>query len=295
VTPSADTVTFLIDSGNFVCSAVKLLEDCETTDIYYVNDPLIYNGSGLTTGTTFLVQLNDFNSDQIQCVTYTQRLSKLSPTRIVKQIFEVYSGGCQECVVPVVDPCSAFTASISIEEIIPDPIVYPVGTSFIFTSCTTNSMVIQVAYPPTNIVTDDILKNTSGQCYTYIGNFVNYIPPAGFVIASTDMFTANTQTVYSDCIDCLAPAPILLPYIQWRGKAEYSLACPVCELTDFGGDYGWYTSSASTTLQTGVYVYEDSNLTIPLYVDYIKYSNKIYTVDSQGKITEYCTVNGNCT
>jgi hypothetical protein len=198
-------------------------------------------------------------------------------------------------VVPVVDPCSAFTASISFEEIIPTPIVYPSGTTFIFTSCTTNSMVVQTTYPPTNIVTDDILKNTSGQCYTYIGNFVNYIPPVGFIIANIDMFTATTQTAYIDCIDCLAPTPISLPYVQWRGKAEYSLACPVCELTDFGGDYGWYTSSASTTLQTGVYVYEDSNLTIPLYVDYIKYSNKIYTVDSQGKITEYCTVNGNCT
>ena len=294
--PSANTVTFILDSGYFVCSSVKELVDCETNDKYYVNDPLIYSGSGVTTGTTFLAQLNDFNSDQIQCVTYTNTLSNTSPNRIIKQIFELYSGGCSQCVVPIVDPCSAFTASISATEITPTPITYPSGTSFVFTSCTNNSMIIQTAYPPTNFTDLCVSQTPSGECYTYIGNFVNYIPPTGYLVSHQDVFTATTTaTTYTTCLECLLKPEVTLSYIQWRGKSEYSLSCPVCELTNYGVPYSWYTSSADTTIQTGVYVYEDTNLTIPLYVDYIEYDTKIYEVDNTGKITEFCNVNGNCT
>jgi hypothetical protein len=289
-------VTFVIDSGNFICSSVKELVDCETSEKYYILDPITYSGSGVTTGTTFLAILNDFNSDQIQCVTYTQNLLNTSPNRIIKDILTVYSGGCEECVVPLVDPCSAFTVSISATEVMPTPITYPSGTSFVFTSCTSNSMIVQTAYPPTNIFDLCVLQTSSGECYTYIGNFVNYVPPSGFVITNQDVFTATTTaTTYTTCLECLTPQPISLGYTQWRGKAEYSLACPVCELTNYGVPYSWYTSSATTSIETGVYVYEDSSLTIPLYVDYIEYNTKIYSVDSNGKLTEYCNVNGNCT
>ena len=56
----------------------------------------------------------------------------------------------------------------------------------------------------------------------------------------------------------------------------------------------FYSSSADTILQTGVYIYEDTTLVTPVITSYVKYSNKIYSVDLNGKITEFCTLNGNC-
>jgi hypothetical protein len=54
------------------------------------------------------------------------------------------------------------------------------------------------------------------------------------------------------------------------------------------------------TIQTGVYAYEDSSLTTPLSVTYIKVPInqsgivKIFEVDGNGKLTFRCTPNGNC-
>jgi hypothetical protein len=56
----------------------------------------------------------------------------------------------------------------------------------------------------------------------------------------------------------------------------------------------FYTSSGATSLNTGVYIYEDTTLTTPVITSYVKYSNKIYSVDTNGKITEFCILNGNC-
>jgi hypothetical protein len=164
-------------------------------------------------------------------------------------------------------------------------------------------MIIQSAYPPTNIVANDILKTISGQCYTYIGNYVNYLPQPGFITSNVNEFTATTATTYSTCLDCLKPEPTPTPLSkEWRASGEYSLACPVCELTDFGGTVYFFTDYNVTTIQTGVYIYEDSSLTIPVDYTYIKVPinqsgtapAQIFEVDNNGKLTFKCNPNGNC-
>jgi hypothetical protein len=155
-------------------------------------------------------------------------------------------------------------------------------------------MIIQVAYPPSNVVVDDILKTTGGTCYRYIGNFVGYAPPSGFIIANTNIFTSSAQTVYDSCVECNTPSITGTTYKTWEAKGEYSVACPVCQLTNFGAAITFYTSSANTIMQTGVYIYKDINLTKPVTIDYVQYGTKIYRVDTYGMVTEYCTLNGNC-
>jgi hypothetical protein len=123
---------------------------------------------------------------------------------------------------------------------------------------------------------------------------VGYIPPSGFIVANTNTFTATTQTVYDNCIECNTPVVTGTTYTIWDAKGEYSLSCPTCQLTNFGAAVTFYTSSADTIIQTGVYIYKDSNLTKPITIDYIQYGTKIYKVDDFGKLTEYCTLNGNC-
>jgi hypothetical protein len=176
------------------------------------------------------------------------------------------------------------------------------GTQFIFTSCTNNTMIIQNAYPPVNAVTNNILK-TSGSCYTYIGNYIGYTPPAGFISVVQDTFTATTATTYTTCLECLTPEPTPTPtYKLWKATGEFSLSCPVCELTNFGVSVNFYTDFNVITIEDGVYVYEDSSLTTPLSLTYIKVpvtqnNNailQIFEVDNNGRVTFRCTPNGNC-
>jgi hypothetical protein len=155
-------------------------------------------------------------------------------------------------------------------------------------------MILQSTYIPTNIVENDILKDVSGNCYTYVGSFVGYIPPSGFIVVNENNFTATTATTYVSCVSCLTPpTPTPLPYRTWNGTAEFTISCPVCELTDYGVPYTFYTSASSTSLTDGTLIYDNSGLTTPTLVTYIKYGNKIY-INDDGTITEYCNAGGNC-
>jgi hypothetical protein len=110
-----------------------------------------------------------------------------------------------------------------------------------------------------------------------------------------EMFTGTTATVYNNCLDCLAPPPTPSPLFTLRkGNIEFSLSCPVCELTNGGTPKNFYTSFSSTTIQTGVYIYEDSTLQTPILANYLRYQGIIYSVDSEGRLTELCNQNGNC-
>jgi hypothetical protein len=154
-------------------------------------------------------------------------------------------------------------------------------------------MILQYTYPGSTVDVGDTLKTTSGDCYTYIGNYIGYIPPAGFIWVIQETFTAQTPTTYKSCLACLTPTPTPTPTItSWEVRGEFSLNCPVCELTNGGTLQTIYADGQS--LATGIYVYEDINLTTPVFVTYIKYGTKIYEVDSNGQLTEFCNVNGNC-
>jgi len=155
-------------------------------------------------------------------------------------------------------------------------------------------MIIQTAYPPNNVSVGQLLKTTSGDCYTYVGNYINYVAPSGFVVANINEFTATTATTYTDCIDCLTVIPTTSSFKTWNGKGGFSLNCPVCQITDFGKGLTFYTSNLITTLTTGVYVFSDSGLTRPIVEDYIQYENYIYSVGKDGMLTQNCRVNGNC-
>jgi hypothetical protein len=156
-------------------------------------------------------------------------------------------------------------------------------------------MIIQNNYPPANIVSGNIVQDYSGNCYTYVGYYVNYTPPSGFLWTNANLFTGTTATTYTSCISCLTPAPTATPtYLQYTGRGEFGVSCPVCELTNGGTQITFYTEYSTQPLQTGDYIYEDSTLITPVIMSYIKYGGKIYSVDLDGQITEFCIVNGNC-
>jgi hypothetical protein len=156
-------------------------------------------------------------------------------------------------------------------------------------------MIIQNTYPPSNINVGDILKTSSGSCYSYIGYYSPYTPPAGFVWANVEIFTATTATTYTSCLSCLIPDPTPPPtYKQWNGFVEFSLSCPVCELTNGGTSKTFYTTFETNSLRTGAYIYEDINLQIPIIASYMRYSGLVFSVDDDGRITYLCNQNSNC-
>jgi hypothetical protein len=156
-------------------------------------------------------------------------------------------------------------------------------------------MIIQTLTPPTNLSQGSILKDLSGSCYTYVGNYISYTPPSGYIWSTINVFTGSTATTYNTCLSCITPEPTPgLSYKSWNAKGEFTVTCPTCELVNGGADMTFYTTSTVSSLQTGVYIYEDTTLLTPVITTYVKYSNKIYSVDSNGKITEFCTLNGNC-
>jgi hypothetical protein len=155
-------------------------------------------------------------------------------------------------------------------------------------------MIVQSTYQPSNVIEGDVIKDLSGNCYTYVGSFVGYVPPSGYIVVNDDVFTATTATTYTTCVSCLTPTPTPTPaYKEWVGMAEFTISCPVCELTDYGVPYTFYTSASVSSLTDGTEIYDNMNLTVPTLVTYIKYGNKIY-INNDGTITEHCTVNGNC-
>jgi hypothetical protein len=162
-------------------------------------------------------------------------------------------------------------------------------------------MIVQAAYPPTNIVAGDILKpitcTTTGytaNCYEYVGNYVNYVAPGGFITSTQDTFTATTATTYTNCLDCLTVITTPLTYTPWSGKGGYSINCPICQLTDFGKPIEFYTTNLVTSLSEGDCLFQDSGLTTILTVDYVQQGNFIYSVNDKGFITGSCRLNGNC-
>ena len=235
-------------------------------------------------------------SDQIKCVTYTKDLFSSTNSNL-ELIITAYTGDCNVCVTPTPTPTATPTPTPTATPTpTPTPTSYPMGTQFIFTSCTNNSMIVQTATPPLNLCETNVLKDDNGNCWVYVTNVVGYYPTTGFIATNQDVFTATTATTYVDCIECFTPEPTPTPVFKsWEVKGEYTISCPVCELTNFGSPITIYTEYGVETLTDGIYVYKDSSLTRKLTVDYIKYQDYIYEVnDKTGSLTQKCKVNGFC-
>jgi hypothetical protein len=285
-------VTFVVDSGYFDCPEVKVLEDCSSSNIYYVSNPLVVSGNPVSTGTTLLVVVNS----EYKCVTYTDSIFG-SPSDYLNLVITSYTSGCTSCIAPTPTPTPTPTATPTpTPTATPTPTpTYAPNTQFVFTSCTNNSMIIQYSYPPANITQGNVIKDISGNCFTYVDYYLNYTPPVGFVWSFIEMFTASTTTNYGNCIGCLTPAPTPTEAFRtWRGYGSFSLSCPICELTNGGTSYTFYTSPTVSSLATGVYIYQDSLLQTPLLVSYLRYLGIIYSVDSEGRLTQLCNQNSNC-
>jgi hypothetical protein len=195
------TVNYVIDSGSFVCFDVKELKDCDTGTLYYVTENIEYTGSTVTTGTTMQVYLNG----NLRCMTY-QRDVNGSATAYLGEVVEVYPSGCVSCALtPTPTPTQTLTPTPSIT-----PSATPLATvaptsNYVFSSCTQNKVIVQTV-PPGSMSTNKIVS-ISGDCYTYLGQFTNYIPPVGVQSINVNAQTTTPSTIYDNCTTCATPVP----------------------------------------------------------------------------------------
>jgi hypothetical protein len=86
------TVTYDILDTRFTCTTTKMLVNCDTGAIYYINGALEFDSELLPTGTTFSAIINGFGV----CVTYVEK-SVQSPNAYITAITAVFVDGCDTC------------------------------------------------------------------------------------------------------------------------------------------------------------------------------------------------------
>jgi len=155
-----ETVVFVIDSGYFECGDILKLQDCsDSNEYYFVNGPLSFNGSAITINDIFTADLNG----EEKCVKYISDTNG-SSTHFINNITQLHS----VCCVPSPTPTPSITPTIT-PSVTPTPspsIAARVGVSYVYTSCTDNSMVVQTLETPLVSSGETFIYGTG--CWTYV-------------------------------------------------------------------------------------------------------------------------------
>ena len=211
VTPSVQrnvatggTVNFVIDNGSFICNDIKELKDCETGLLYYVSEPIEYNNNIVSTGTTIQASLNSV----VKCLTYQRDINTGSATAYLGDVLSTGTT-CASCgITPTPTPTPTVTPTITpTMTVTPTPSAQP-NYSFVFSACNQDRLVIQTVRPGNLSQGDIVTISGTGNnlCYTYLGEFENYIPPGtGAFYVNANLITSTPSTIYETCEECLTP------------------------------------------------------------------------------------------
>ena len=285
---------WVINNAGFLCNDVKRIQDCITGNFYYTTEPLIFGMDLITSGTTFAGEVNGL----YRCLTYVDDADG-SATDTISNISAIYTGGCSTCITTPT-PTPSNTATVTPTPSV-TPTLTPTTTSsgelfFVYSSCTiSNTMIVQTIQAPG--ITEGQVLQYSGFCWTYVGNFVDYIPPAGFVVYNyTGNYLSGASGPFTSCAECILPTPTpTLTARAWNVTWAWSTSCFPCELTDGGISTTLYTVPSVSTLTDGVYVYTDAALTIPFSSGrYFRSGNLIFKTLTGGEINQHCVFGGSC-
>jgi len=192
-------ITFIIDSGYFECNEVAKLINCNGGQIYLVSTPLLYIGNQINKNKIIKALINGVQT----CVTYSEDISA-SSTDFISNIIEVYTA-CTDCVIlesPTPTPSVEITPTITNTPTQSSP---NINTSFVYSGCGTNQMVIQNTMVMN--VSEGQAFEYGNMCWSYIGQFNNpYIPPSGFIVNTYDynyFGTISLENIHVSCSRCL--------------------------------------------------------------------------------------------
>ena len=236
-------VSFVMLDETFSCVSVKVLVDCSSGVEYYVTNSLIYNGIAVITGMTMSALINGSNV----CVTYDRDDSNISSNSNVTEIYGLFAS-CEYCSPnPTVTPTTTATqtpTTTPTKTTTPTPTstigsTPPVTSSVTPTTTLTNTptptitktptptpsyvyvyqkcsgqtglatQVIQTVKSPITSVVGSTFKDSSGICWSYLGQFgSNYIATIGYtpITYTGNYFASSYPTVYTNCTTCVSTA-----------------------------------------------------------------------------------------
>jgi hypothetical protein len=214
--------------------SVKVLVDCASGVEYYVTDNLIFNGIPIVTGITMSAVINGNNL----CVTYDRDDSNISSNSNLTSITQLYST-CGNCLpdptptntstpttTPTTTPTNTPTPTTTSTPGA-SPSVTPTKTPtqtptyvYVYQTCSGGqpvipTQVIQTVQSPITSVVGNTFKDSSGNCWSYLGQFgSNYIATIGYtpLTYTGDYFASAFQTVYNNCQTCIS-TPICYQYL----------------------------------------------------------------------------------
>ena len=280
--------TFVMLDEMFSCVNVKVLVDCQTGELLYTNDSLMYSGIPVTTGITMSVII----SGVLRCMTYTGTTNLISSNCNIDDIINI-SASCGTCnqfpsptptTTPATTPTSTTTATVTPSVTNTQTPTKPIGTLtatptqtktpqptptsttqivYVYESCqplgnqalkTQIKQTIKVA--PTNMAVNKIFQDINGNCWKYLGSFAsNYISPPTFMLIS---YTGNyfgssytPLTLFDDCTTCQN-----LPGTSVEFFGPFSPSANSAQNACLGYNTGRPYYSPTATLAVGVIIYD---------------------------------------
>ena len=221
----AGSATFEILDEEFSCASTKVLIDCNTYEELYTNDPLIISNVPIVIGTTILLLINGV----YRCVIYDRNDENISSNSNVDSIIQIY-GLCGDCSVPTSPtptptitptpspttyqtptptPTTTLTPTLT-------PTTTPIGV-YVYQSCsliglnTKPNQIIQTIKSSIPTITENIFKDTNGDCWFYVGRYdSNYIAPITVISSSYqgDYFINSPILTYTTCEVCQTVTPV---------------------------------------------------------------------------------------
>jgi hypothetical protein len=201
----------------FTCPTSKVLKDCDSNLEFYVSDTLTFNGIPISIGTTF----GGYVNGDLFCLTYDRNDSNTQPNSVLNSIVQLYAN-CTDCRFTLTPTPSVTASNTPTPTITPSPTMTPTASPadfvYVFQTCALN----QSNYPqstimqtqPTNfaIMTGQTFQTVNGECWTYVGQFLNYYPAGQTILTyfTGNYFNLNKPTIYANCVDCLANPVVLI-------------------------------------------------------------------------------------
>jgi hypothetical protein len=201
----------------FTCPTSKVLKDCESNLEFYVSDTLTFSGIPISIGTSF----GGYVNGELFCLTYDRNDSNTQPNSVLNSIVQIYAN-CTDCRFTLTPTPSVTASNTPTPTITPSPTMTPTASPadfvYVFQTCALN----QSNYPqstimqtqPTNfaIMSGQTFQTVNGECWTYVGQFLNYYPAGQTILTyfTGNYFNLNKPTIYANCVDCLANPVVLI-------------------------------------------------------------------------------------
>jgi hypothetical protein len=281
----AGAVTYRFIDETFTCVTTKVLKDCQSDLEFYTNDSLVFSGTPLVVGTTFLGVLDGYDF----CLTYVRNDDNVSANSNVTQIKAMY-GNCVNCevaftptptVTPTITPSPTVTPTIT-----PTPSSTNVAWIYVFQTCTLNGFdypqttVLQTSFVEFAITNGGSFQDAEGNCWNYVGQYQSYYPVGNTNIVnySGNYFNGLSTVVYENCESCATSnsGTIQTGCITWTDENFGN------NLPDQCGGY--------TTTSNKITVFLTNNNIVVSAIQQVKIVFEIERFDCLGNTTEDLTV-----